>query len=69
MMRTGYYRLTVIGSALSWFLVGLHYPLVHQMTHHGHAPQWTVLAVTSLLVVAGVAGLWVLLRAPSRRGA
>lgn len=65
-MRTRNYRLTVIGCALSWFLVGLHLPMLHAMTHPGSAPRRDVLAVTLVLAVAAVAGLWVLLRAPGR---
>jgi hypothetical protein len=65
-MRTRHYRLTVIGCALSWFLVGLHLPMLHAMIHAGGAPRWDVLAITLLLAVAAVAGLWVLLRAPGR---
>ena len=64
-MRTGFYRLTVVGCAVSWFLVGLHLPALHAMTHHGRAPHWTALAAVSVLAVAAVAGLWVLLRAPA----
>ena len=61
-MPTLYYRLTVVGCALSWFLVGLHLPALHAMTHEGHAPGTTVLAVVLALGVAAVAGLWLLLR-------
>jgi hypothetical protein len=68
-MPTRSYRLTVIGCALSWFLVGLHLPALHEMTHHGRAPQWPALALVSLLAVAAVAGLWALLRTPARGGA
>lgn len=66
-MPTRYYRLTVIGCALSWFMVGLHLPALHAMTHEGHAPQWGALAMTLLLATAGVAALWALLRAPAPR--
>ena len=67
-MRTGYYRLTVIACVLSWFLVGLHLPMLHGATHAGHAPRWSVVAATAALVAVGLAGLWTLLRAPGRRG-
>ena len=63
-MPTRFYRLTVVGCALSWFLVGLHLPALHAMTHHGHAPRWTVLAVVALLGLVAVAALWRLLRTP-----
>ena len=65
-MPTRYYRLTVVGCALSWFLVGLHVPALHQMTHHGRTPPWTVLAAVSCVALLAVAGLVVLLRAPTR---
>jgi hypothetical protein len=65
-MRSRNYRLTVVGCALSWFMVGLHVPALHAMADHGRAPQPTVLAAVALLAVAGVAGLWALLRAPER---
>ncbi len=68
-MSTSYYRLTVVACALSWFLVGLHLPALHRMTHHGAAPPWTVLSIVSFLAASAVAALWLLLRSPSRRAA
>jgi uncharacterized membrane protein YqjE len=67
MMSTPSYRLTVVACALSWFLVGLHAPIVHEVTHHGRIPRWSVLAVVALLVLAAVAALWALLRTPRPR--
>lgn len=61
-MSRGYYRVTVVVCALSWFLVGLHLPALHQITHHGRAPQWSVIAIVALLAAVAVAGLAVLLR-------
>lgn len=61
-MRT--YRLVVIGSILSSFLVGLHVPALHDIVDHGAAPRWDVLTVTLLLAVSTVAGACVLLRMP-----
>ena len=66
-MRTWSYRLTVIGCALAWFMVGLHLPALHEMVHHGAAPHWTVVTVVSLVALAAVAALWALLRAPAPR--
>ncbi len=63
-VSTWNYRLTVIGCALAWFLVGLHIPSLHRMTHDGQSPHWGVVAITLLLGVGAVAGLWVLLRSP-----
>lgn len=60
------YRLTVVACVLSWFLVGLHFPLLHEITHHGQTPHWSVLTIVGLLAVVAVAGLWALLRAPAR---
>ena len=60
------YRLTVIGCALAWFLVGLHIPTLHEITEHGAPPRWDMLVITLLLAVAGVATLWALLRSPVR---
>lgn len=64
-MLARYYRLTVVGCALSWFLLGLHMPVLHQMTHVGYEPHWTVLVIVALLAVAAVASLWMLLRGRS----
>ena len=64
-MSTRYYRLTVVGCALAWFLVGLHMPALHDLTAHGRAPHWPVLAMVSFLAVVAVAGLWALLRGPA----
>lgn len=65
-MRTGHYRLTVIACVLSWFLVGLHLPALHEMTHPGRSPRWSVVVATAALLAVGLAGLRALLRAPAR---
>jgi hypothetical protein len=65
-MQTATYRLIVIGSMLSSFLVGLHLPALHEMSEHGAPPRWEVVVVTLLLFAATVAGTWKLLRAPAR---
>jgi uncharacterized membrane protein YuzA (DUF378 family) len=67
-MTSRTYRLTVIVCALAWFLVGLHWPIVHQMTAHGRTPAWTILAIIAGLAGAGVASVWALLRAPGQTG-
>jgi hypothetical protein len=67
-MRTHYYRLTVIGCALAWFLVGAHLPIVHEITHHGRMPSWTVLVAVAGLTLAALAAVVVLLRVPNRPG-
>jgi hypothetical protein len=69
MMLTRFYRTTVVGCALAWFMVGLHLPTLHQMTEHGRRMPPSVLAAVALLAVVGVATLWALLRVPAgRRG-
>jgi len=56
------YRSTVVASALVWFLLGLHAPVMHQLTHHHRMPDTTVLVVVALLAVAGVVSVVALLR-------
>jgi hypothetical protein len=68
-MSTSRYRLTVVACALSWFMVGLHLPALHRMTHHGETPHWSVLAIVSFLAASAFAALWLLLRSPARRAA
>ena len=63
-MRPRSYRLTVLGSALIWLLVGLHLPTVHEVFDHGWRPPTSVLAMTIVLALAGVGTLWALLRRP-----
>lgn len=60
-MRPWTYRLTVIGTVLSSFLVGLHMPALHEIIEHGADVHWGVAVATLLLVVATVTGLWKLL--------
>jgi uncharacterized membrane protein YuzA (DUF378 family) len=67
-MSTRSYRLVVVVCALSWFLLGLHFPIVHEITRHGRVPETSVLVAVSLVAACAVAMLWILLRAP-RRGA
>ena len=56
------FRLTVLASALAWFLLGLHAPMVHQITQHHRMPDATVLIVMVVLTVAGVVSVVALLR-------
>ena len=63
------YRSTVLASALVWFLLGLHAPVVHQITYHHRMPDTTVLIVVAVLAVAGVFCVVALLRAPRAGGA
>jgi len=66
-MRPWSYRLTVLGSALAWLLVGLHLPTVHELADHGWTAPASVRALTALLALVGA--LWALLRTPPRGGA
>jgi hypothetical protein len=66
-MSTRSYRLTVLGCALAWLLLGLHLPTAHELLDHGQLPPPAVLAASVVLAVAGVAALWALLRAPVAR--
>jgi hypothetical protein len=60
------YRLTVIACAVSWLMVGMHAPVLHQLTHHDHNPGWAMLAAIASLAAAGVATIVALFRsAPS----
>ena len=63
-MSTPLYRLTVLACALAWFLVGLHTPVLHQITEHGRVPEAGLLTILALLVVIASCSLWMLLRAP-----
>jgi len=58
------YRLTVLGSALVWFLLGLHSPVLHQITHHNRMPDTMVLVVMAALAILGVVCVRALWRAP-----
>jgi hypothetical protein len=61
-MQMSAYRLTVVGTLVSSFMVGLHVPALHEMVEHDASPHWGVLAATLVLVVLTVAGAWTLLR-------
>jgi len=67
-MSTSTFRLTVVACALSWLLVGMHAPIVHQITEHGRIPSVPLLIAVVLLLVAAVATLGTLLRAAPRSG-
>ena len=61
-MSTRSYRLTLVVCALAWFMFGMHTPIFHAWTSHGHAPRATVLTATLLLAVVAVVALVALLR-------
>ena len=57
------YRSTVVASALVWFLLGLHSPMLqHQITAHHQLHDATFLVIMVVLAVAGVASVVALLR-------
>ena len=63
-MSTRSYRLVIVGCMLSWFLLGMHAPVVHQITEHGRHPGAHLLVPVALLAAGALAGLWALLRSP-----
>lgn len=65
-MSTQSYRLTVVACALLWLLVGMHAPIVHEITHHGRVPGPAVIVVVGLILVAAIGALLVLLRMRQR---
>ena len=64
-MSTPLYRLTVVTCALTWFLVGMHTPMLHAIAEHGRRPAASFLVIVALMVVTASATVWTLLRAPS----
>ncbi len=57
------YRSTVLASALVWFLLGLHSPMLqHQITAHHRLHDATFLVIMVVLAVAGVVSVVALLR-------
>jgi hypothetical protein len=59
-----FYRTTLLVSAASWLMIGMHLPALHQVTHH--EAEVSVAAVTALVALAavGIVSLWTLLRVP-----
>lgn len=63
------HTLTVLACALSWLLVGLHLPVLHDLSHAGTAPRWELLALTAGFLVLAIVDTWALLRMPASRAA
>ena len=63
-MSTRSYRLLIVVCSLAWFLVGMHSPIVHAWTSHGHAPHTSVLIATLALTITAIVALVALLRTP-----
>jgi hypothetical protein len=66
-MTTRAYRLTVVGCALAWLLLGMHLPTSHELMDHGRVPPPPVLAMSMVLAAIGTTTLWILLRVPFAR--
>ena len=67
-MSTSQYRLAVVACALAWFLVGMHAPVVHQITEHGRIPGAGLLVILVVLVTVASGSVWTLLRSPRPSG-
>jgi type III secretory pathway component EscU len=61
-----FYRSILLVSTMAWFMIGLHVPALHQVTHHGSGASMTVVAAIATLIVVGILSLLALLRAPTR---
>jgi hypothetical protein len=61
-MPTKVYRLNVIATALAWFLLGLHAPVVHQIVDHGQRPSVGLMIALSSVTLISLASLIELLR-------
>ena len=61
------YTLLVLACALSWLLVGLHVPALHDLSHSDAPRRWLPLALLGVFLVLAVADTWALLRAPAPR--
>ena len=61
-MSTSQYRLTVVICAATWFLIGMHSPVVHEIVDHGFLPHWSLVAILAVLILMGCTTLWSLLR-------
>ena len=58
------YRLTVIVCVVSWLLVGLHAPALHELTDPAHDARPAALILLGVYGLLGIAAFWSLLRAP-----
>lgn len=63
-MTSWQYRLAVIVCVVSWLLVGLHAPVLHELTDPTHDPRPSTVLLLGVFVLFGIAALWSLLRAP-----
>lgn len=56
------YRLTLVVCAIAWFMLGMHTPIFHAWTSHGHPPSAAALIGTVLLAITAIVALVALLR-------
>lgn len=63
-MTSLHYRLAVIVCVVSWLLVGLHAPVLHELTAPAAGPRPGAVILFGVFVLIGIAALWSLLRAP-----
>jgi len=68
-MSTRAYRAAVVGCMLAWFLLGMHAPVLHRISAHGHTPRAPLLAALVVLAVAAMVGVWTLWRYPRHTAA
>jgi hypothetical protein len=67
-MPIRYYRLSLLVCAAAWLLLGMHLPVLHQITHHGRMPSAMVLVFMAAFALLAVTLLWRLMRvAPAQR--
>lgn len=60
------YTYAVLLCALSWLLVGLHVPALHDLTLAEAPRRWLPLTLLVVFLVMAIADTWALLRAPAR---
>jgi uncharacterized membrane protein YuzA (DUF378 family) len=56
-MPMRYYRLTIVVCALAWLMIGMHMPVLHQITHHGRMPSMSLIVLLAAFCVIGIAAL------------
>lgn len=59
-MQPRFYRPVVVLSAILWFMLGMHMPMLHDMNHAKEHPG--ILVAMAALAIGGVVSLFNLLR-------
>jgi hypothetical protein len=62
-----FYRTTLLVSTISWLMIGMHLPALHQLTHHGGEASVAVVTAMVILATIGIVGLSMLLRVPASK--